>query len=80
MLTAQRGLATGFDYATLALPLGLLAGIAALRRSRSTAPSRPPLSSTRVRLMVAAGASSARGTHDYGEMVMGGAVSAFRFG
>jgi aromatic ring-opening dioxygenase catalytic subunit (LigB family) len=31
-------------------------------------------------LMVAAGASAVPGTHDYGEMVMGGAVSAFRFG
>ena len=31
-------------------------------------------------LMVAAGASDAPGTHDYGELVMGGAVSAFRFG
>jgi aromatic ring-opening dioxygenase catalytic subunit (LigB family) len=31
-------------------------------------------------LMVAAGASAAPGTHDYGEMVLGGAVSAFRFG
>ena len=30
-------------------------------------------------LMVAAGASQAPGTHDYGEMVLGGAVSAFRF-
>jgi aromatic ring-opening dioxygenase catalytic subunit (LigB family) len=30
-------------------------------------------------LMVAAGASQARGRHDYGEMVLGGAVSAFRF-
>jgi len=30
-------------------------------------------------LMVAAGASDALGTHDYGEMVLGGAVSAFRF-
>lgn len=31
-------------------------------------------------LMVAAGASAERGTHDYGELVLGGAVSAFRFG
>jgi aromatic ring-opening dioxygenase catalytic subunit (LigB family) len=31
-------------------------------------------------LMVAAGASGAPGTHDYGELVLGGAVSAFRFG
>src|SRR5690606_36299830 len=30
-------------------------------------------------LMVAAGASDAHGTHDYGELVLGGAVSAFRF-
>jgi len=30
-------------------------------------------------LMVAAGASRKAGTHDYGELVMGGAVSAFRF-
>ena len=30
-------------------------------------------------LMVAAGASDERGTHDYGEEVLGGAVSAFRF-
>jgi aromatic ring-opening dioxygenase catalytic subunit (LigB family) len=30
-------------------------------------------------LMVAAGASDARGTHDYGEVVLSGAVSAFRF-
>lgn len=30
-------------------------------------------------LMVAAGASSARGEPDYGELVLGGAVSAFRF-
>jgi aromatic ring-opening dioxygenase catalytic subunit (LigB family) len=30
-------------------------------------------------LMVAAGASDSAGTHDYGEMVLGGAVSAFRF-
>ncbi|HEY6817292.1 MAG TPA: class III extradiol ring-cleavage dioxygenase, partial [Croceibacterium sp.] len=30
-------------------------------------------------LMVAAGASDAPGRHDYGEMVLGGAVSAFRF-
>ena len=30
-------------------------------------------------LMVAAGASRLPGTHDYGEMVLGGAVSAFRF-
>ena len=30
-------------------------------------------------LMVAAGASSAAGHHDYGELVMGGAVSAYRF-
>jgi aromatic ring-opening dioxygenase catalytic subunit (LigB family) len=30
-------------------------------------------------LMVAAGASRSPGTHDYGEMVLGGAVSAFRF-
>jgi hypothetical protein len=30
-------------------------------------------------LMVAAGASDAPGTHDYGELVLGGAVSAFRF-
>ena len=30
-------------------------------------------------LMVAAGASASPGTHDYGEMVLGGAVSAFRF-
>lgn len=30
-------------------------------------------------LMVAAGASDARGMHDYGEVVLGGAVSAFRF-
>jgi aromatic ring-opening dioxygenase catalytic subunit (LigB family) len=29
--------------------------------------------------MVAAGASRSPGTHDYGEMVLGGAVSAFRF-
>ncbi|WP_433011830.1 RDD family protein [Kribbella sp. CA-294648] len=57
MLTARRGLATGIDYATLALPLGLLAGIVALRRSRSTAADRPPLSSARVRLIVAAGAT-----------------------
>ena len=31
-------------------------------------------------LMVAAGAAREPGTHDYGELVMGGAVSAFRFG
>jgi aromatic ring-opening dioxygenase catalytic subunit (LigB family) len=31
-------------------------------------------------LMVAAGASAALGSHDYGELVLGGAVSAFRFG
>lgn len=31
-------------------------------------------------LMVAAGASREPGTHDYGDMVLGGAVSAFRFG
>ncbi len=31
-------------------------------------------------LMVAAGASDSPGTHDYGEVVLGGAVSAFRFG
>lgn len=31
-------------------------------------------------LMVAAGASCERGAHDYGELVLGGAVSAFRFG
>jgi aromatic ring-opening dioxygenase catalytic subunit (LigB family) len=31
-------------------------------------------------LMVAAGASDERGAHDYGEVVLGGAVSAFRFG
>lgn len=31
-------------------------------------------------LMVAAGASAEPGTHDYGETVLGGAVSAFRFG
>jgi len=30
-------------------------------------------------LMVAAGASDAGGSHDYGELVLGGAVSAFRF-
>ncbi|HEU4650116.1 MAG TPA: class III extradiol ring-cleavage dioxygenase, partial [Croceibacterium sp.] len=30
-------------------------------------------------LMVAAGASRAAGAHDYGEMVLGGAVSGFRF-
>ena len=30
-------------------------------------------------LMVAAGASEAPGAHDYGELVLGGAVSAFRF-
>ena len=30
-------------------------------------------------LMVAAGASAAPGSHDYGERVLGGAVSAFRF-
>ena len=30
-------------------------------------------------LMVAAGASEERGTHDYGELVLGGQVSAFRF-
>ncbi len=30
-------------------------------------------------LMVAAGASAAPGMHDYGDMVLGGAVSAFRF-
>lgn len=30
-------------------------------------------------LMVAAGASDQAGTHDYGEQVLGGAVSAFRF-
>ena len=30
-------------------------------------------------LMVAAGASAGPGTHDYGEQVLGGAVSAFRF-
>ncbi|MBO9575846.1 MAG: dioxygenase [Sphingobium sp.] len=30
-------------------------------------------------LMVAAGASGASGTHDYGELVLGGAVSAYRF-
>ena len=30
-------------------------------------------------LMVAAGASDQPGTHDYGELVMGGATSAFRF-
>lgn len=30
-------------------------------------------------LMVAAGASASPGTHDYGELVLGGAVSAFRF-
>ena len=30
-------------------------------------------------LMVAAGASDAPGVRDYGEMVLGGAVSAFRF-
>lgn len=30
-------------------------------------------------LMVAAGASAEPGTHDYGEIVLGGAVSAFRF-
>jgi aromatic ring-opening dioxygenase catalytic subunit (LigB family) len=33
-----------------------------------------------VPLMVAAGASDAPGRHDYGEVVLGGAVSAFRFG
>jgi aromatic ring-opening dioxygenase catalytic subunit (LigB family) len=31
-------------------------------------------------LMVAAGASGAPGAHDYSELVLGGAVSAFRFG
>ena len=31
-------------------------------------------------LMVAAGASDSPGVHDYGEVVLGGAVSAFRFG
>jgi len=31
-------------------------------------------------LMVAAGASARRGTHDYRDSVLGGTVSAFRFG
>ncbi len=31
-------------------------------------------------LMVAAGASAEPGERDYGELVLGGAVSAFRFG
>jgi aromatic ring-opening dioxygenase catalytic subunit (LigB family) len=30
-------------------------------------------------LMVAAGASGSAGIHDYGELVLGGAVSAYRF-
>jgi uncharacterized RDD family membrane protein YckC len=55
MLTARRGLATAIDYAALAAPLGLLAGIAVARRRRNPLPNRPASSPAKVRLLVAAG-------------------------
>lgn len=53
----------------------LLAGWAAAPHARFCHPREEHL----LPLMVAAGASAAPGRHDYGELVLGGAVSAYRF-
>ncbi|WBQ05855.1 RDD family protein [Kribbella sp. CA-293567] len=55
MLTARRGFATAIDYTSMAVPLGLLAVTAVLRRRRHPGRPLPEPSPKKVRLLVAAG-------------------------